>query len=225
VAVASSSVVRDHLEEIGFSAVRLWENVADTDLMATAADAVDPVAGHVVFAGNLTTDKVDVELLEAVAVPGQGIELHLAGALAEGGGSRRPWDRLLDLPNVHYHGVLLPEQLGALLGRCTVGLVPYQLNRYTRGVFPMKLYEYLAAGLAVVSTDLPALTPQRHLAIAKDGDAFVRAVRDQVAISTPAVVRARRREGSHPSWRARGEQAVHLIDELMEARGSLRARG
>ncbi len=215
-AIASSSVVRDHLERLGFSDVRLWENVADTDVIATAAGAEEPVSGHVVFAGNLTTDKVDVDLLEGVA-RAPGVHLHLAGPVAEGGGARRPWARLLGLPRVHHHGVLLPEQLGALLGRCAVGLIPYRLNSYTRGVFPMKLYEYLSAGLAVVSTDLPSLPRHRHLTIARGQEAFVDALREQVLASSPEVVRARRDEGSHPSWRARGQQAVELLEVLVGA--------
>ena len=33
-----------------------------------------------------------------------------------------------------------------------VGLIPFRLNQLTRGVNPNKLYEYLAAGIPVVST-------------------------------------------------------------------------
>ena len=38
-----------------------------------------------------------------------------------------------------------------------IGILPCVLNSYTRAMFPMKFFEYLAAGLPVVSTRLPAL--------------------------------------------------------------------
>jgi glycosyltransferase involved in cell wall biosynthesis len=215
-AIASSSVVRDHLVERGFRDVRLWENVADTEVIAATADAEEPTPGHVVFAGNLTTDKVDVDLLAALVEGSDDVHLHLAGPLAEGGASRRPWTALLRMPRVHHHGVVPPEELGGVFGRCTVGLIPYHLNRYTRGVFPMKLHEYLAAGLGVVSTDLPSLPPHRDVRIATDRDEFLDAVRDQVASSTPDVVRARRQAASQPSWTSRGEQAIELLAELLD---------
>ncbi len=37
------------------------------------------------------------------------------------------------------------------------GLIPYARNELTNSIFPMKVYEYLAAGLPVVATPLPAL--------------------------------------------------------------------
>ena len=35
---------------------------------------------------------------------------------------------------------------------------PYALNQYTRGVSPLKCYEYLASGLHVISTRLPEVS-------------------------------------------------------------------
>ena len=42
---------------------------------------------------------------------------------------------------------LREADLAREVGRSTVGLIPYQVNDHTAGVFPMKVYEYLAAGL------------------------------------------------------------------------------
>ena len=41
--------------------------------------------------------------------------------------------------------------------RPTPALIPYARNELTESIFPMKVYEYLAAGLPVVATPLPAL--------------------------------------------------------------------
>jgi hypothetical protein len=97
-----------------------------------------------------------------------------------------------------------------------VGLIPYRLNGYTAGVFPMKVYEYLAAGLRVVSTALPSLemTASDDVVLA-DEDSFLHAV--QVGFETwseQAVARRRAQARGH-SWQARGEQALDLIDGLL----------
>ena len=63
-----------------------------------------------------------------------------------------------------------------------VGVLPTLLNEYTRSMFPMKFYEYLAAGLPVVSTPLDfAKEPRAGLEVGGDADAFIAAIEKQLA--------------------------------------------
>ena len=58
------------------------------------------------------------------------------------------------------HAPARPPPLRALpevLRGADAGLIPYARNELTESIFPMKVYEYLAAGLPVVATPLPAL--------------------------------------------------------------------
>lgn len=59
------------------------------------------------------------------------------------------------LPNIHFLGRKPYEQLPAYCKQFDVGLIPFKINALTRAVNPIKLREYLAAGLPVVSTPLP----------------------------------------------------------------------
>ena len=59
--------------------------------------------------------------------------------------------------NVQLLGHREPSELPALLRGADAALIPYRLNRLTASIFPMKVYEYLAAGLAIVSTPLPSV--------------------------------------------------------------------
>lgn len=212
-AIASSRGVARHLEDSGFGSVRLWENVADTDRFRAAARTGTRTAGAVVYGGNLTPHKVDFDLLRAVArLPG--VTLHIAGPVAEGGGDGGAATALLTEPGIVHHGTLTPDALAALFARCTVGLIPYLANDYTGGVFPMKTYEYLAAGLAVVSTPLPSLTSTTDVHLA-DGEAFVAAVAAEQAVPDDAVVARRWRAAEPHSWPARGDAAMALIEELL----------
>ena len=55
-----------------------------------------------------------------------------------------------DCPRVRFHGLLSASDLQALLGRCDVGVIPVRPDSWI-GV-PNKLFDYSAAGLAIVSS-------------------------------------------------------------------------
>ncbi len=158
-AIATSKAVEAHLTAVGFRQVVLLPNVADVSVFSGASRPSDQRRPAVLFAGNLSPHKLDVELLEAVAaaVRGRG-ELVLAGPLAAGGGDFGPALQRLTKLGATYHGMLSLPELARLAGECTVGLIPYALNEYTRGVSPLKCFEYLASGLHVVSTRLPEVS-------------------------------------------------------------------
>ncbi len=59
---------------------------------------------------------------------------------------------LNNVPNVHFLGNVPPEQLPGYLTKLSAGIVPYRNSRETRAIHPVKVYDYLAAGLPVVST-------------------------------------------------------------------------
>src|SRR5205814_575142 len=71
--------------------------------------------------------------------------------------------------------------LAGQLGAARVGLIPYTINPLTTGVSPLKTYEYLASGLAVVSTPLPSIGVD-------DGDVFVRSTPSEFARTAIALL-------------------------------------
>ena len=66
-------------------------------------------------------------------------------------------DSRLDHERIHKLGPIPFKQLPSLMYQLDIGIVPYLVNDFTAGVFPTKVLEYLAVGLPVVSTRLPAL--------------------------------------------------------------------
>ena len=61
-----------------------------------------------------------------------------------------------------------------MLRGADAGLIPYARNELTDSIFPMKVYEYLAAGLPVIATPLPALAGLAEVSTAPDAAGFVR---------------------------------------------------
>lgn len=210
--IASSSGVRDHLRSVGRDNVLLWENVADTALFEAAREERQPCA---VFAGHLTAAKVDFNLLRSLAKAG--VHIILAGPTSiDGTSTQREMKELFSCPGIEYVGNLVPAELARLLASSMVGLIPYRLSEHTAGIFPMKVYEYLAAGLRVVSTSLPSLeqTASSDVVLA-DGDEFVSAVCEGIETWSEQAAAQRRTMARSHSWQARGEQALALIDGLL----------
>ncbi len=73
-------------------------------------------------------------------------------------GQRSPLiEELACLPNVHFLGYQSYDKLPDYLRGIQVGLLPSLINDYTRSMFPMKYFEYIAAGVRVAATPLDAL--------------------------------------------------------------------
>ena len=85
-----------------------------------------------------------------------------------------------DLPNIHMIDSVPAEHIPAYLSLANVGLIPFNVNEYPRlvnDVNPLKLYEYMAAGLPVVSyrwKELEHLDSPAHLVDSRE--AFVKVV-------------------------------------------------
>ena len=59
-------------------------------------------------------------------------------------------------PTCTFLGRKAVDELPDYLHPCDVCLIPYKRNEWTRNISPLKLYEYLATGAPIVSTDIPA---------------------------------------------------------------------
>lgn len=208
--IASSNGVADHLRRSGRDDVLLWENVANTELFGSAKAERQPRA---IFAGNLTSTKINTRLLRSVA--DEGVPVVLAGPREiDGAAGHDEFDQLTEHPLITYLGNLPPDRLAVEFARSMVGLIPYRLNDYTAGVFPMKVYEYLASGLDVVSTALPSLTEPRFGLTISGPEAFGGVVTDAVARFDADAATARTNSAAAHSWTSRIEQSVELIREL-----------
>lgn len=211
VAIGTSRRVVSHLQDAGFSEIIYWPNVADSTVFASAAE-IHGRRRAAVFAGNLTESKVDFGLLDAIVE--SGFELHIAGPISEGGGNAKARVDSLVAAGAAYHGMLTPEGLADLFGSCSVGLIPYVFNRYTDGVSPLKTYEYLAAGLSVISLGVPSVEPlEGDVFVTRDHTEFVDILMRQPIPDSAA--RARRLGiADLNSWERRAEEARELLRTL-----------
>ncbi len=219
---ATSPVLADHLRPQRPDVVCV-PNVADVGLFSRAVREPLPepsaLAGLArprgVYTGNVAGYRVDLPLLAGVADARPDLQLVLVGpvGLGDPGGEPQGYAELIARPNVHAFGPRPQDELPAWLRHADVALIPFLDNAHTRGSLPLKLWEYLAAGLPVVATPLPNLAPLAEdgtLRVAGDVDAFIAAL--EAALGEPEQRRAERlsRAQAH-DWEPRVDELLRRV--------------
>lgn len=102
--------------------------------------------------------KVDFGLLEHIARARPQWSIVLVGpVLLAGRPEQAEWRRLTALPNVYALGRKDRSELPAYMSALDVGLMCYQVRDWVVHGYPLKMHEYFASGVPVVSSDLMAV--------------------------------------------------------------------
>lgn len=147
-------------------------DVPSDKILAAPNGAEDP--GEVLPRESHNGDRLQVGYVGQL-YPGRGVDLilniarecpwadfHLVGGREEDVGSWK--SRSEGLGNVSLHGFVPPSRAEQYRQACDVLLAPYQRETFTKSMrnqtcymSPLKLFEYMASGRAIVCADLPVL--------------------------------------------------------------------
>jgi len=203
VIIAANPVVADTIRGRG-RAVQLIPFGCDYPLFSSSANVppaadVDLPRPTALFMGHLGP-RIDLNILERFAQ--SGMSLLIVGPLPMKRDLRR-FENILTKDNVSWLGERPFESLPSYLAHADVGLLPYTRSKFNIGSCPLKVLEYLAAGLPVVATDLPAIRrlDTRHISIENDPVRFVERVAELFEFGSDVAVDAeRRRFAAEHSW-------------------------
>lgn len=183
VTFVTSQVLLEKMRPLTKGLLRYYPNVADYQHFRAARDQSLPIPDDLVavanprigFIGAISGYKVDFDLVAKAADLRPDWSWVLIGKVGEG-------DPLTDVsvlqkPNIHLLGPKPYEELPSYLRGMDAVILPCSINEYTKSMFPMKFFEYLAAGKLIVATDLPSLAAYRGaFTVAQDGPEFVAAL-------------------------------------------------
>jgi glycosyltransferase involved in cell wall biosynthesis len=159
----------------------------------------------------MAPDWLDAELLAHLA------RRFRHGSLVLLGKQAMDLEVLRRLPNVHLLGHKPYAELPAYCKGFDVALVPFPRNEVTRHANPLKVREYLAAGLPVISTPVPEVEALGQCHIGATPDAFCAAVEAALADPGPCLRRSDAIRGE--SWEARLEEIRAHVAALEPAAG------
>ena len=190
----------------------------DHDLFSRALDDATAVPADIAalphprigFYGTLQ-DWVDFELIAHVARARPAWQIVLIGQkLAD-------VSALDGLPNVHLLGQRKHHELPAYCKGFDVGIIPYKIDERMTFVNPLKMREYLSAGLPVVSTPVPEVKRYAQLcALAATPDEFVAAIERALKDTSPAARGARSTAMTNETWAARVADVTRTVEQIAQ---------
>ena len=160
--VVTTELHAEAARELGVSGERILvaPNAVNLDRFPPAGPVPAGPPYRIIYVGNLFRRKGVFTLVQALSRLPETYSLEIAGGSPE---SRPAFEAHLQAcrvgPRVRMHGVLAPPAVPALLQIAHVAVLPNSTDsdvssRYTS---PLKMFEYMAAGVPIVASDVPAI--------------------------------------------------------------------
>ena len=166
-----------------------------------------PIAGYV---GGIH-DWVDVDLIVETAKLRKDTVFVLIGPALR---TLKP--KFEGVENIVYLGPKPYSELIRYVSYFDVGIIPFKLNLLNESTNPIKLYEYLGAGLPVVSTGMREVMQYAAdgiVAIADDPATFSAKIAEAIALAdNPLMIKERLKIAEQNSWESRAELVLGLIE-------------
>jgi glycosyltransferase involved in cell wall biosynthesis len=183
----------------------------ETQIPPDIAELPHPIIG---FFGAIDSFKLDYNLIKVTA------KTFSKGSVVLIGPIRNPeHSKQVKIPiakNIHYLGTKGYSSLPSYLKGFDICIIPYLDSEYTRHVFPLKFFEYLATGKPVVSTPLPSLNDFDNLYYkARNVKEWVRALKLAISENLEDKKIERKKKSYENSWNVRVSQIESCLDDLL----------
>jgi glycosyltransferase involved in cell wall biosynthesis len=187
----------------------------DRTIPAALAELPRPLLGYIGLIGV----RLDLALLDALAAAHPEWTLALLGEV-DRNGCGAALDRLAGRPNVRLLAPVPGDEVVSYVQAFDLGLLPYRRTQETYHASPLKLYEYLAAGLPVVAADVPGARQFVDVVAIADGlSAWETGITTQLVADTPPMIAARQAIVAPHTWDARAETLSTYLAEALARRG------
>lgn len=178
IAVGSADKLIEEIEEIrGKENVAMITNGVQYDHWQYRSDEVPEKLKDIVSKGNpiigyfgALAKWFDYELLKKVAKERPNYEIVLIGFLYDNSFKDSKID---ELENVHYLGIVDYKELNQYSQYFTISTIPFLLNDITESTSPVKLFEYMAMGHPIVTTDMRECRKYKSVLIGKSHEDFI----------------------------------------------------
>ena len=114
--------------------------------------------------------------------------------------------------NLKYIGEVPYTQLPKFVEKFNVGIIPFPISGLTKSCNPLKLLEYFALGLPVVSTNIPSVKKfNEYVFVAEDEQEFIDMLPKAVKANNPSANLHRRNIAEKYSWKSIAENISNEI--------------
>lgn len=123
-------------------------------------------------------------------------------------------------PNIHWLGFKPYEQLASYAQLFDVGIIPFKNSSMIEAVNPIKMWEYMGAGLPVVTTAIPEAWKYRDVVLYSDNeDIFIQNIYNALHYDTPEKRQNRIDLAAANSWQSRARQIIDIVENKLVEKG------
>lgn len=164
-----------------------------------------PILGYI---GN-SSARLDFELLKYILMRHPEWSLVMIGHLVPGVDG---FSLVKDLKNIYFIGIKTYEELPLYLKEFDVSLIPHKIDKFTESQSPLKLFDYMAAGKPIVSTNIAGV--KDYINIVKIGytkEDFVSLLEEALANDSKEEIEKRQAIASQNTWEKRVEEVYNIL--------------
>jgi len=171
-------------------------------------DIAKPIIGYI----GVVASWCDLDLIAAIADNFPHYNIVIIG----------PLYNISEVPrrkNLHWLGFKPYEKLAAYAKYFDAGIIPFKNTSMTQSVNPIKMWEYMAAGIPVVTTALPEAQKHGDLVLySENKEEFIRNINIALYDDSDLKRQLRQNKAKQNSWMERARYIIEIIENEMQAR-------
>jgi glycosyltransferase involved in cell wall biosynthesis len=163
-------------------------------------------------------ERFDIELVRYLIQHMPEADFQFVGRIP----NEKVFDELNRYSNVSFLGSKKPDEVPDFLKYMDVCIIPYLKTETTKGVYPLKINEYLAAGKPVVMTDFATIRDLSCVVdVANNHSQFLQSIKKNL-VSTEEQINLRTKVSSKNSWEKKAEELSEAIESIRAKKLSLK---
>ncbi len=120
--------------------------------------------------------------------------------------------KVTDLENVHYLGMINYFELHKYSEHTDLLMIPFLINEITESTSPVKLFEYMATNIPILTTDLKECRKYKSVIIGKDHEDFLNKIDSTIElINDPEYLKIEMQEAKENTWEQKADAIINLI--------------
>ena len=196
----------------------MFDNAVDESFIAKPSSSPYKLTGERPRLGYVgwITERTDLSLLEYVARECPEWSLHIAGPQH---GHKIEESNLARLSNVEYLGPIPYREVAGFLQTLDVCLIPHKDTEYSKSMSPLKLYQYLASGRPIVSSNIAGLEKYReYVSVSENFEEFVECIKDALESDSLRLSAARVKKAKMETWDKRVRDIYNKVSKHMSTK-------
>jgi len=166
-----------------------------------------PIIG---ISASITANKFDIELIREIALKRKDWNIVIIGPILSG----ENLNRFNGIGNIHYLGTKDFNKLPAYVKAFDIGFIPFVVNKFTKCTRPLKMFDYIASGLSVVSTRLAEYDDYKEFVKTADtSDGFISLIESELKKDSKKLIKKRVNTAKEFLWSNRVDDMLKIIKE------------